>query len=132
MRVLKGCETNPDEFLSLLTNSREVSLVIDLHRNLIQIVLHDNCGGTSLLFTNEDLKSAACVGTLNNLIRTAYAAKQVCLTVFPFIGKDDSSLSSLSQGLAEVAKQMVCDFSNAELYPKLQAIIANSLITYEP
>lgn len=85
-----------------------------------------------MIFPNESLMQAKCVGLLNEFIRLAYASQEVCLTVIPSKPGDLASLSSMAQGLAMYAKQMTEDYANNELYPKLQKVILESMKTANP
>lgn len=131
-QVLIGCQVHLEHFLILLGSASKVSLIIDLYNNRIDILLHDMCGGTSLIFPNESLMDAKCVGMLNEYIRLSYASKEVCLTAIPSKPANGEGLSSMAQGLASQAKQMTEDYANNELYPKLQRIILESLKTIYP
>ena len=131
-QLLLGCQVHHDHFLVLLGSANKVSLVIDLFNNRIDILLHDMCGGTSLIFPNESLMEAKCVGLLNEYIRLSYASKEVCLTVIPSKPANEQGLSSMAQGLASEAKQMTEDFANNELYPRLQRIILESIKSIYP
>lgn len=131
-QLLDGCKVHRDHFLVLLASSNKVSLVIDLLHNRIDLVLHGTCGGDTLIFPNESLMQAKCVGLLNEFMRLSFAAKEVCLTVVPSKPGDIASLSSMAQGLAMYAKQMTEDYANSELYPKLQKVILESMKTSNP
>jgi hypothetical protein len=131
-QLLIGCQVVHDHFLILLGSANKVSLIIDLYNNRIDILLHDMCGGTTLIYPNESLMDAKCVGLLNEYIRLCYASKEVCLTVIPSKPVNEQSLSSMAQGLASEAKQMTEDFANNELYPKLQKVILESVKSIYP